>query len=92
MSDPHIFLLRALMELAEGVGYLEGRTWDWSSATFAGHRHLFRLAAGPAARARLAAGIAAGGFVLPGHFVREIAIVGEDPEAVEVEALTIADA
>ena len=72
---------------------------SWTSINFSGERHAFRLtiegeAAGAAADAFLA-GLAEAEFALPGHYVVDIGVVGDERDAdagrvrLGIEAVTV---
>ena len=90
--DPHRALQRALAATFGGTvdGLVEER---WFSATFEGCLHRMRIVLPD--RPDLIAVIGEIEFVLPGHFVAEIAVTdrldGDDGLAFTIEALTIAN-
>ena len=102
-GDAHRMLLRALRERpgtgeAPAIGATRGEAW--ASATFRGMRHMITLrfvgtdAAGRAGR--MADGMDAIEFDLPGHLVADITVTGrqedDDGVALTIEALTVEDA
>jgi hypothetical protein len=100
--DAQDALLRAIKARVGGDELLavrEARSTSWASATFSGSRHRFGLTlSGEAASAtvgRLADGIDAMEFELPGHLVADIAIVDRtdtpDGSSFAIEALTVED-
>lgn len=100
--DAHDALLRALAARIDPVHQLalrEARSEGWASATFSGSRHSFAFTlsgdrAGAVA-SRLAEGLDAMEFDLPGHLVADIALVDRldtpDGATFAIEALTVED-
>lgn len=102
MADAHDALLRAIKERIgsrEAIEVRAARSESWASATFSGSRHSFALRlSGPAASttaARLAEGLDAIEFRVPGHLVADIAMAeradSADCSAFTIEALTVED-
>lgn len=102
MPDAHSGLLRALAARTgdgERPVLRETHAESWASATFTGARHSVTLAIpGPSARARanrLADGLDAIEFTLPGHLVADIAVThridSAEDSILTIEALTVED-
>lgn len=102
MRDPHGQFLRALRIAAGDPSPFPAETHStaWASATFVGARHCVTLRfTGRDATARadaLALGIEEREFILHGHLLADIAVVGQingpDEASLTIEALTIEDA
>ncbi|HYI42309.1 MAG TPA: hypothetical protein VD768_01635 [Sphingomicrobium sp.] len=105
MSPAAAGLFRALRSRAaverDRILLTEFRSVDWQSLTFVGERHHFQLRIpGPDGNhvlSRILDGLGDDEFAIPGHFVADIAAVGE-PEShpdgsatVTLEALTVAE-
>ena len=102
MVDAHQALLDALCNrIDKDHDLVAGETSSraWASATFTGARHCYSvMLSGPAASAqasRLAGGLDAMEFDLPGHLVADIALVSrhdtQQGVAMTLEALTVED-
>ena len=106
LSRAATHLLRQLLERADlprdKVLVREFRSTDWHSLTYEGERHEISLRIpqpdAETAAYRLTVGLADAEFILPGHVVADIALASEPAReadgsiAIEIEALTLADA
>ena len=104
MSPAAAGLLRELLARAgvdrDRILLTEFRSVDWQSLTFIGERHEFQLRIpGPGANdilGRVLGGLADADFAIPGHFVADVAAVGEPRRhadgsvTIAMEALTLA--
>ncbi len=100
--DAHDALLRALAARVgrdQLLAVREARSESWASATFSGSRHSFAFTLSGKAAAmtasRLAEGLDAMEFHLPGHLVADIALLDRhdmpDSTTFAIEALTVED-
>jgi hypothetical protein len=94
MSDPHDRLARALLAQCDGLARIcRSASRPWASVTFVGARHRFLIAAPPAAADWLTERLEELEFVIPGHLVADIALIGSRRNdaliELEIEALTI---
>ena len=96
-------LLRALLARAgverDRILLTQFRSVDWQSLTFVGERHEFHFRVSPPGSrevlSRIVAGLGDAELEIPGHFVADIALVGDPDEhsdgsvTVALEALTL---
>lgn len=90
--DPHQAILRVLLADAD-VSLIGSGQRGWSSATFQGARHSFRLRATTCEIPAGLAGISEQLFAIDGHIVADIAVTGHDADrdgsVIRIEALTV---
>lgn len=90
--DPHQAILRVLLA-ADGVSLIGSGQRSWSSATFQGAHHSYRLRAATGGLPPELVGIDEHMFAIDGHLVADIAITAHDVDGdssvIRIDALTV---